>query len=126
MVSAQFHDQLAKLGTPAPVWRILATLSDRENLSIGDLAAIVLLKQPTLSKILDRMIEQGLVSRTPSRDDRRRVHVAITATGRILVEDLLVRAQAHEAEALAGYAAADVDALKQLLRSLIDRLSEKT
>src|SRR5690606_19085168 len=123
LVSAQFHAQLASSGVSVPMWRILASLSDRPSLTIGELAEIVLLKQPTLSKILDRMIEEKLVMRIQASDDRRRVNVSITPTGRQRVEDLLRRAKEHEAEALAGYADSDIENLKSMLRGMIRRLA---
>lgn len=123
LVSAQFHTQLAAAGVSVPAWRILASLSDRNSLTIGELAEIVILKQPTLSKILDRMIEEKLVARVPARDDRRRVNVSITATGRARVEDLLRRAKEHEAEALQGFAASEIEHLKAMLRGMIGRLA---
>lgn len=123
LVSAQFHAQLAAAGMSAPAWRILASLSDRPSLTIGELAELVILKQPTLSKILDRMIEEKLVARVPARDDRRRVNVSITPTGRQRVEDLLRRAKEHEAEALRGYAAGEIESLKSMLRGMIMRLA---
>lgn len=123
LVSAQFHAQLAAAGVSVPVWRILTSLSDRPSLTIGELAEIVILKQPTLSKILDRMIEEKLVARIPARDDRRRVNVSITQTGRQRVEDLLRRAKDHEAEALRGYAESEIESLKSMLRGMIARLA---
>lgn len=124
LLSAQFHDQLADTGISVPAWRVLGTLSDHVSLSIGDLADIVLLKQPTLSKILDRMLADGLVTRTPAADDRRRVNVAITDKGRARITGLLQRAKRHEAEALKGYGAADIAHLKAMLRTLIGRLAK--
>lgn len=123
LVSAQFHAQLAAAGVSVPVWRILASLSDRASLTIGELAEIVILKQPTLSKILDRMIEEKLVARIPADDDRRRVNVSITLTGRERVADLLRRAKEDEAEALAGYAESEIEHLKSMLRGMITRLA---
>lgn len=124
LLSAQFHERLADTGISVPVWRVLSTLSDRASLSIGELAGIVLLKQPTLSKILDRMLTADLVTRTPATDDRRRVNVAITDKGRAQIADLLHRAKLHEAEALKGYGAADIANFKLMLRTMIERLAE--
>ena len=82
LVSSEFHARLAAAGIAVPVWRVLAVLHGRDDLVIGTLARMVLLKQPTLSKVLDRMIADGLVIRSPASDDRRRVPVAIPARGR--------------------------------------------
>lgn len=126
LVSAEFHAQLAALGVAAPTWRVLSTLSDSNGLTVGELAKIVLLKQPTLSKALDRMIADGLVSRTASAADRRQVRVSITSKGRAMVEGLIARAIEHEETVLSSYNAAERQSLKQMLKTLIDRLSQQS
>lgn len=122
LVSSEFHARLAAAGIAVPVWRVLAVLYDRDDLVIGTLARMVLLKQPTLSKVLDRMIADGLVIRSPATDDRRRVHVAITARGRDLVTGFLAEAKTRESAALEGVGATEIDTLKSVLRALIARL----
>ena len=124
LVSADFHAQLTALGVAAPTWRVLSTLFDSNGLTVGELAKIVLLKQPTLSKALDRMIADGLVSRAASAADRRQVRVSITSKGRAMIEGLIARAIAHEESVLSSYSAAERQTLKQMLKTLIERLSE--
>jgi DNA-binding MarR family transcriptional regulator len=123
-VSRQFHAQLAPLGLDPPIWRVLATLSDGAGMTIGELAAIVLLKQPTLTKVIDRMAAQGLVQRTGIEADRRKVVVSVTPAGRSLVGGLIAKARAHEARILAGYTPAEARLLKKVLATLIDRTGE--
>lgn len=121
LVSRQFHAQLGPKGVAVPVWRVLATLSDGDGMTIGALARAVLFKQPTLTKVLDRLEADGLVERRPDAEDRRRVLVFITPKGRTLIDGLLIEAKRHEAAVLAGYTPAEEAALKQVLRTLIDR-----
>ncbi len=120
-ISRQFHDQLRQMGLAVPTWRVLATLADGSAMSIGELAAVVLLKQPTLTKVIDRMERDGLVRRVGADADRRKVIVAITAAGRRVVGDLIERARAHEAEVLSGYSPAEILQLKSVLKALIRR-----
>jgi DNA-binding MarR family transcriptional regulator len=121
LVSRQFHAQLKPRGMPVPVWRVLSTLSDGDGLPVTELAKITLFKQPTLTKVIDRMSKQGLVERRASERDRRKVLVFITAKGRSQVADLLTRAKQHEREVLSGLSEADVNALKAALHNLILR-----
>jgi DNA-binding MarR family transcriptional regulator len=123
LLSSQFHGQLAAAGVQVPTWRVLSSLYDRDGLTVGALAELVLLKQPTLSKAIDRMIKEGLVARAPSEDDRRQVRVVITPKGRTLVRDLIAQALSHEEEILKGYSADEKKLLKTMLQTLISRLS---
>jgi DNA-binding MarR family transcriptional regulator len=121
LVSRQFHAQLKPRGMAVPVWRVLSTLSDGDGLPVTELAKITLFKQPTLTKVIDRMSKDELVERRASERDRRKVLVYITPKGRGLVADLLVRAKQHEREVLAGHSEAEIERLKAALHSLIQR-----
>ncbi len=126
LASGEFHAELAGLGVPVPVWRVLAILTGADGgRTIGEIAARALLKQPTATKIVDRMEEQGYVVRSPSPDDRRRVVVQLTALGNELVTDLIARAQAHETALLGTQTPAEAEILKRVLGQLIDRLAER-
>ena len=64
---------------------ILTTLRDAEGpLSITELAAKTRTDQSTVSKVLVRMVERGLIARRPAPDDSRRVELSLTARGRAL------------------------------------------
>jgi DNA-binding MarR family transcriptional regulator len=121
LVSRQFHAQLKPRGMAVPVWRVLSTLSDGDGLPVTELAKITLFKQPTLTKVIDRMSKSGLVERRASDRDRRKVLVFITDKGRDTIADLLVRAKQHERDVLAGHGEAEVERLKAALHLLIER-----
>lgn len=121
LVTRRFHAQLKPHGVPVPVWRVLANLWDADGLPVTELAHYTLFKQPTLTKVIDRMSRQGLVERRPSQRDRRKVLVYITPKGRSVVADLLVGANQHERDMLAGYSSVEVERLKAALHTLIQR-----
>ena len=121
LVSGQFHTRLKPHGIDVAEWRILTTLSDGDGLTVGQLAEIVLFQQPTLTKIADRMEALGLVERQRDSKDRRIVRVFIKPAGREKVAGLMDDARRHEAEVLSDYTAAESAALKDMLRTLIDR-----
>lgn len=67
----------------------LAKLAAREGdhprgARIGELQHGVLLSQPALSRMVDRLAERGLVERVEDRDDRRAVRVRLSPAGREL------------------------------------------
>lgn len=120
-VSAEFHAEVKRARLSVPEWRVLASLSDGQPLSVGDLAALVLAPQPTLTKIVKRMAREGLVRAQDDPVDRRRTLVRIAPEGRRRVAGLLNAAKRHEAERLASYAPGEVAKLKRLLKNLIGR-----
>ena len=71
--------------------------------------------------LIDRMVQQGLVGKRDDPADRRRTLVFETTPGRRLIKPLLAAAKAHETEALAGFAARDVQTSKRMLSRLATR-----
>lgn len=64
---------------------VLTQLADADSLSIAELAARTYTDASSVSTVVARLVQRGLVSRSASRMDRRRAEVSITARGRKLV-----------------------------------------
>ena len=120
-ISALFHARLKCHGLQVPEWRVLASLSDGDGMTIGELATLALQRQPTMTKIIDRMADAGLVERRPDDSDRRKVRIFISVDGRRRVDAALADAKAHEREVLAEYSPAEAAQMKSMLRTLLDR-----
>ena len=97
---------------------MLATLHDGEPLTVSQLAHEVLSKQPTVTKLVQRMNEQGWVALQADPADQRRTLVVATAAGKRLVRPLVNKARAHEAAMLQSLAAGEKAALKKMLAKL--------
>ena len=82
---------------------------------------MALMKQPRLTKVLDRMERDGLLQRRATSDDRRRVTLHLTAKGRTRVAPVLAAAKAHEAELLKQFTDTERATIKHALDLLIDR-----
>ncbi len=121
VISAEFHEQLRRRGVAVPVWRVLASLVGGEGETVTGLAELCLLQQPTMTKLLDRMVRDNLVTRTADTRDRRVVRVALTPRGEQMVGELVEAARRHELEVLARLPQTDGGELKTLLRSIIAR-----
>ena len=55
LISAEFHAVVRAQGLAIADWRVLASLVDERNVTTGRLAQLVLGKQPTITRQLDRM-----------------------------------------------------------------------
>jgi DNA-binding MarR family transcriptional regulator len=119
-----FEPQVRAAGLNSLEWRVLATLSDSEPLTVGQLALEVLAKQPTLTKSLDRMAAQGWVTRRADADDARRARVALTAAGRRKAAPLLAAADAHQQMRLRALAVESPDGLRTALQALVAQIDD--
>jgi DNA-binding MarR family transcriptional regulator len=98
---------------------VLSTLSDHPQISVGQLSNIVMCKQPTLSKAIDRMEAKGWVTRSLSRQDRRVIAVTIDKPGLKIARKLLVKAKQLEESELSGFSKNEIQILKKTLRNLV-------
>ncbi len=119
LISSEFHAVVEASGLSLMEWRVMASLSGKTVLSVGELADIVLAKQPTVTKLVGRMAEAGWVTRSDAPHDKRQSLVSLTPTGRRKVKPLLARAQAHEAQVMADIGMDEVALLKRALEHLI-------
>src|SRR5688572_13879513 len=85
------HARLMKQFAAEDIWQdlsmreydVLYTLSKcDEPVRIGELHRHVLLSQPALSRMVDRLVERGLVQRWADPADGRGVRLSLTGTGR--------------------------------------------
>jgi MarR family transcriptional regulator, organic hydroperoxide resistance regulator len=123
LISAEFHEQLRRYGISVTVWRVLASLVGSSGETVTGLAETCLLQQPTMTKLLDRMVRDELVRRSQDTRDRRVVRVALTARGEMIASELVQAAKQHEAEVLARHPEAEAMAIKNLLRAIVSRQS---
>ncbi len=78
MIDIHSRYLVRQVGLTGPQLAILQELSRQGNISTGELAKAISLSQATVTGILERLEKKGLVERTRSDNDRRRVIVNVT------------------------------------------------
>lgn len=124
LLSASFSGQVKGHGLSATEWRVLGALSAHEGLTMTELAQMVLFKQPTLTKAVDRMERAQLVQRRTPSEDRRRTLVYLTEQGRRAAAPLVLRARQHDTAVNRALGEAASRELKAGLTELIERLRD--
>ncbi len=112
-------------GVQVEHWRILDVISDEAGRSMGDLADIVLMNHPALTKMLDRMVAKGLVHRLPDPLDQRRILVFITDQGLELHARLSKHVNKYNDAFYANLGPEKITRLKSLLEELMDGVNEE-
>jgi DNA-binding MarR family transcriptional regulator len=85
-----------------PQYRSLVVLASRGPQSMAALAEAVAVTPATASRMCDRLVRKRLVRRRSDRHDRRQVRLALTETGRLLVDAVSARRRLEIAELLKG------------------------
>ena len=121
-VTRAYRPLLDELGLTYPQYLVMLVLWEaEESVGVTDIGARLGLDSGTLTPLLRRLEEAGLITRTRGRDDERRRVISLTRIGR----DLRERALDIPEQMTARYPAAprELGGLKQFLDDLADQLA---
>jgi DNA-binding MarR family transcriptional regulator len=74
-----------------PQYRTLVTLTYSGGRRLADLASSLGVSPSTATRMCDRLVRKGLISRSRDEIDRREVNLEVTAAGRQIVEGVMER-----------------------------------
>ena len=122
-----YADQKARhFGQTRAQWAVLLRLERREGLKQSDLAEDLDIQPITLTRLVDRLCDNGLIERRPDPNDRRAKRLYLTAAARPLLDriDQQVEELAEKVLACVDPAAVGVMLTAFGHRELIDRAAE--
>ena len=109
-------------GTTRAQWIVLFRLREQEGLSQVDLADVLELQPISLVRLLDRLVEHGLLERRHDPRDRRTNRLFLTAAGRQLVDDLDSLRDSIASDVLQDFPAEGIETSLKTLRDIKDRI----
>jgi len=105
-------------GLSVPQFRTLCFVSGAKDSSLTAAADFIGLSAPAMSRLVDGLVEVGMMRRAASSDDRRHVKLSVTARGEAALREARSLAQAELADAVsslkAGQRADVVEAMSLL------------
>ncbi len=111
--------ELKPKGVSLHQYRVLEALTERNGLPMGDLATRLFVDGPTLTKIIDKMVESAEVYRGPDPHDRRKVLIFLSRRGAAHFEDAGPLITSIQQEILDRLGKSDAAALTNLLSELL-------
>jgi DNA-binding MarR family transcriptional regulator len=103
---------------------LLVAIKYDPGIGVRELAARERVSAPAMSKHVDRLERDGLVTRTPSADDRRRVGLTLTEEGRRMLRRVRSRRTAWLVSRLGTLSAAELAAVEAAVEPLAHLLRE--
>lgn len=85
---SRFRPILKRAGVTEQQWRALRALHELGELTAAGLAAECAILAPSMTRIIRRLTNEGLVLANRSKDDQRELNLRISAKGNRLVERL--------------------------------------
>ncbi|MBV1789972.1 MarR family transcriptional regulator [Marinobacterium sp. D7] len=113
---------LKKIDMDLPRWRILLILNEHQPLSISEIAQHAVAKLPTITKILYRMQDQGLVELTTSASDGRVTLVRLTDKGYGNLNEVRDSVSSIFKRSFKGFSNPQIHRINALLEKLFDNL----
>lgn len=126
LITREYQPHLDKLGITYPQYLVLMVLWEYGTLTVNEISAKLILNTNTLTPLLKRMMNQGIITRRRSEKDERKVIVELTEKGANMeheaadIPEKLVSGVMSE-----GLDLEDIIDLRNKLNSVINYLSNK-
>lgn len=117
----EFHDR--GLAITPEQWIVLVLLWERDERAPSELSAATLRDRPTMTRILDTMERNGLVTRKPAPGDKRGRVVRLTPDGHALRLPLSAHARRIVKRLERGIPEADLQVTRRTLKKIFENLA---
>jgi DNA-binding MarR family transcriptional regulator len=124
-VNESMLEDLRRAGMTVPRWTVLTALRDEDGLAIGDLSERCMIRQSSLTRVVDQLQRDGHVRRRAKRGDLRVVQVFITKAGNALYESVVPGALERASNEIRSLLSTEVDALAEVLERAAAALKGK-
>jgi DNA-binding MarR family transcriptional regulator len=114
-----FERKLAAHGVTVPQWNVLVALHRGEGATVAEIARFIETDAAAVSRLVDRLAEKGLVTRSADPASRRRVLLALTPSAGELVPALVELADQNDAAFFGTLTDTQRTELAGLLRRLV-------
>jgi len=123
--SRNLERRTLEYGVSAGQWPFLRALWNEEGMTQRELSRRVSMREPTTVTALNGMERTGLIKRVPSKEDRRKVHIFLTAKGRKLRDKLIPCVADVNAIASRELDPADIATLRRVLLRMSENLAKE-
>ncbi|HUW63609.1 MAG TPA: MarR family transcriptional regulator [Spirochaetia bacterium] len=114
---------LGRRGLSMSRYRILRYLQSRQEVNMSQMQGHLLVSAPTLTELVDGLVQSGLVLRVRDQGDRRMVYLRLTGAGREVYREVLDFRCSCLKDALGGDGS--LDDTNGLLNSVYSRLKQQ-
>jgi DNA-binding MarR family transcriptional regulator len=119
-----FERELTPLGITGQQAELIYRTHRAGTITPNELTRLLLTDNAGVTRLLDRLEAKRLIARRAHPDDRRSVHVTLTASGRALIPRLRRVADAQQRRLLREMSAPEEARLRQLLERVLANVRE--
>jgi DNA-binding MarR family transcriptional regulator len=116
-IRVEFRDQRST-DLSVPQFRALAYIRNNDGASLSSLATHLGLTLPSMSKLIDGLAGRGLVARNSHNEDRRKICLQLTSTGKSELEAAYNHTQAFLANKISDLSKEDLSTISRSMQIL--------
>ncbi|MEZ4562211.1 MAG: MarR family transcriptional regulator [Thermomicrobiales bacterium] len=116
---ARLEAALADYGVTVAQWSVLITVYREDAVTPLEIARFIDVDPGSLTRLLDRMEDKGLIGRLPVDGDRRSIRIALTPHAAALTPRLAALADANDAALLAALPESEIQDFRHALARLL-------
>ncbi|MBV8464606.1 MAG: MarR family transcriptional regulator [Burkholderiales bacterium] len=113
------NDELADLGISWAQWKVLIRIHFGDKPTSANLCRGLEMDTGSMTRMLDRLEEKGLISRNRCIHDRRVIYLALTDAGRAMVPDMLEAVVTVLNDLLEDFSVEEVELFKSMIRRIL-------
>ncbi|MAZ33763.1 MAG: MarR family transcriptional regulator [Thalassospira sp.] len=120
LMRRNFMRHAGDFGLTQAQMQAMAYVARKEGIRQVTLAEMLEIQPITTARLIDKLVEEGLVERRPDPDDRRAVQLYVTAKATELLERIMVVAASAREEAMIGI----TPEMQEMLISVLGKMHE--
>jgi MarR family transcriptional regulator, 2-MHQ and catechol-resistance regulon repressor len=105
-------------GLTQPQFAVIEVIGHLGPLKVGEICTKMLVTGGNMTLVLDNIEKLGYIERVPSKDDRRAIHIQLTATGQKLFDDVFLKHAENITRYMSNLSTVEQETLGSLLKKL--------
>ncbi len=124
-IGRAFHGEIeTKFGITISEWRVLMTLTSEKGVSAAEITNSWAIEKMMVNRAIQRLVDNGCITRERDPNDRRRYRLALTTKGRKLYDKIAPTANKRYNELMSAIDSDETDALDRALQKIIQRAEQ--
>ena len=124
-IGRAFHGEIeTKFGITISEWRVLMTLTSEKGVSAAEITNRWAMEKMMVNRAIQRLVDNGCITRQRDPNDRRRYRLALTTKGRKLYDKIALTTNKRYNELMSAIDSDETDALVRALQKIIQRAEQ--
>lgn len=119
-MEAEFNKRLARFGITRVAWAVLGAIHYDERSTPSELAEFLSIDRAAITRLLDKLETQELITRLRTGEDRRSVSIRLTPKGEALSVEIAPESEIVNAQFVAGLTSDEVEQYIVTVRKMLE------